>query len=301
MAFGVYSYSAAPPRVYASSSSSRRGGGAHSRRSVGLPYHAWHRTHQDRSPPPKKETDSIELNRLTTQQNLNHRQSVWAAFIVLMVCFYAGVLYLSHLAPHPHPALRQQLSEAATPAVDAAAALVHNPPGSVDGVVVLGMHRSGTSMITGLLQRLGLHLGPAPTLLGAVAGENDKGFFERIQVINQNDQLMRAQDVNWALNVFNFDHLEAIRAALSDKRGLFAEGMAALAFYNNPSHAPWAVKDPRLCITLKFWMAFWKTPPAVLIVYRHPIEVAKSLVRRKEFGLTRGLHLWMAYNRCVSL
>lgn len=84
---------------------------------------------------------------------------------------------------------------------------------------------------------------------------------------------MAAQDVNWALHVFNFDHLEAIRAALSDKQGLFAEGMAALAYYNDPTHAPWAVKDPRLCITLKFWMAFWKTPPAVLFVYRHPIEV----------------------------
>lgn len=151
---------------------------------------------------------------------------------------------------------------------------------------------------------------------------------------------MAAQDVNWALHVFNFDHLEAIRAALSDKQRLFAEGMAALAYYNDPAHAPWAVKDPRLCITLKFWMAFWKTPPAVLFVYRHPIEVrvcvrscsfeskgskqpqcmchgahdhlitnnprmsncqvAKSLVRRKEFGPTRGMHLWMAYNRCVT-
>lgn len=206
--------------------------------------------------------------------------------MALIVAFYGALCFLfAHHRPAADslsPAMRQQQREAdaAGPAAadqsssagTAATGAVHNPPGSVDGVVVLGMHRSGTSMITGLLQRMGLHLGGPGTLLGAVPGENDKGFFERIQVINQNDNLMRDQNVNWALNVFRFDHLKALRAALGDQR-MFAEGMAALAFYNDPAHTPWAVKDPRLCITLKFWMAFWKTPPAVLLLYRHPIEV----------------------------
>ncbi len=238
---------------------------------------------------------------LITTQLTPPRRNEWTAFVVLVVAFYGSVLYLfAHHRPSPEseaattPGLRQALTQTAP---GAAAGAPRNPSGFLDGVVVLGMHRSGTSMITGLLQRLGLHLGPPDTLLGAVAGENDKGFFERIQVINQNDRLMKEQDVNWALNLFSFDHLEALRAALSDKAGLFADGMAALAFYNDPAHAPWAVKDPRLCITLKFWLAFWKTPPAVLFAYRHPLEVAQSLVRRREFGLPRGLHLWMAYNR----
>lgn len=264
MAFGAYPYSAPPPaRGYGSSSSfSRRGAGTYGRTS--------------------------------------RRRGVWTAFVVLVVAFYGAVLYLFHQhGPSPSsPTLRgQQLDAVAPDDAQAAPTTPHVPLGSVDGVAVLGMHRSGTSMITGLLQRMGLDLGGPGTLLGAVRGENDKGFFERIQVINQNDQLMKEQGVNWSLGVFGFDHLEAVRAALSDKTGLFAEGMAALGFYNEPAHSPWAVKDPRLCITLKFWTAFWKTPPAVLIVYRHPLEVAKSLVRRKEFGLSRGLHLWMAYNR----
>ena len=83
-------------------------------------------------------------------------------------------------------------------------------PGSIDGVVVLGMHRSGTSMVTGLLQDMGLHLGEPDDILGAKEGENDKGFFERLQVVVQNDKLMKEQDVNWSLNIFHFDHLLAL-------------------------------------------------------------------------------------------
>lgn len=77
----------------------------------------------------------------------------------------------------------------------------------------------------------------------------------------------------------------------------FQDGKAALAYFNDAMNIPWALKDPRLCITLRFWLPFFTTPPAILFVYRHPIEVAQSLVRRKEFGVARGLHLWMAYNR----
>lgn len=83
-------------------------------------------------------------------------------------------------------------------------------PGSIDGVVVLGMHRSGTSMVTGLLQEMGFHLGEPDDILGAREGENDKGFFERLQVVVQNDKLMKEQDVNWSLNIFNFNHLLAL-------------------------------------------------------------------------------------------
>jgi len=83
-------------------------------------------------------------------------------------------------------------------------------PGSVEGVVVLGMHRSGTSMVTGLLQEMGLHLGEPDDLLRAKEGENDKGFFERHQVVVQNDDIMEEQDVNWSLNLFQFDHLLAL-------------------------------------------------------------------------------------------
>ncbi len=197
-----------------------------------------------------------------------------------------------------HPGQQQAVTTLKTDAAAAAhqAAAPRTPPGTIDGVVVLGMHRSGTSMLTGLLERMGLHLGDPGDLLVSKAGENDKGFFERLQVVVQNDDLMKEQDVNWSLNVYNFDHLKALEHALTGQVP-FGRGRAALAYYNDPAHRPWALKDPRLCFTLRFWLPFWRTPPAVVLVYRHPVEVAKSLARRKEFGVPRGIHLWVAYNR----
>ena len=78
----------------------------------------------------------------------------------------------------------------------------------------------------------------------------------------------------------------------------FSLGRDALAYFNDPANQPWAVKDPRLCFTLRFWLPFWRTPPAVLFVYRHPVEVAKSLIQRGGgLELPRALYLWIAYNR----
>jgi hypothetical protein len=77
----------------------------------------------------------------------------------------------------------------------------------------------------------------------------------------------------------------------------FSLGREALAYYNQPVHRPWGLKDPRLCVTLRFWMSFWTTPPAVFFIYRNPIEVAQSLNRRDNFTLPRGLRLWTVYSR----
>lgn len=67
--------------------------------------------------------------------------------------------------------------------------------------------------------------------------------------------------------------------------------------FNDPANQPWALKDPRLCVTLKFWLPFWTKPPSILFVYRHPVEVALSLSRLNETGGARGMYMWIAHNR----
>ena len=92
--------------------------------------------------------------------------------------------------------------------------------GSVEGVVVLGMHRSGTSMITGLLQELGLHLGEPDTLLAAAEAINDKGFYGRTQLFVINERLTREQSLEWYSEVYKFDHsIAAVRRLESDEHG----------------------------------------------------------------------------------
>lgn len=56
-----------------------------------------------------------------------------------------------------------------------------------------------------------------------------------------------------------------------------------------------------MCITLRTWLPLLDTKPAVIFTYRHPLEVALSLHKRQRFTLTRGLRLWIYYNKAAVL
>jgi hypothetical protein len=161
------------------------------------------------------------------------------------------------------------------------------------GFVVLGMHRSGTSMLSGLLvQGMGYNVG-APLIQPAF--DNEKGFFELLPIVLQNDEFLAKQHMGWSYNLINYDY----KKALEHKRlGIvkFKEGQRGLPFLNNPNNVPWLQKDPRMCITLKTWLELLNSEPAVVFTYRHPLEVALSLHHREGFDLVHGLRLWIVYN-----
>lgn len=183
---------------------------------------------------------------------------------------------------------------AAMKAVEAAAVDPNRaPPGQRGGYVVLGMHRSGTSMLSGLLvQGSGYNVGEP--LIGAHY-DNQKGFFERVDAVLQNDEFMKSQRIWWSSGVRDYDSDKAV-ADLKEGTIPFQEGTKALAFLNSPKNVPWLQKDPRMCITLKTWLGLLNSEPAVLFTYRHPQEVALSLVHREKFELEHGLRLWIIYN-----
>jgi hypothetical protein len=162
------------------------------------------------------------------------------------------------------------------------------------GVIVLGMHRSGTSMLSGLLVN-GIGYNVGGPLIGA-AFDNAKGFFERIDVVLQNDEFLKSQRIWWASGVREYDGEKAYEDFKSGKIP-FQEGAKGLDFLNNPANAPWLQKDPRMCITLKTWLHLLQQEPAIVFTYRHPLEVAMSLKKREQnFSLEHGLRLWVIYN-----
>eukprot|EP01083_Nonionella_stella_P092185 257956_1 len=165
------------------------------------------------------------------------------------------------------------------------------------GFIVLGMHRSGTSMLSGLLvEGFGYKTG-GPVIQPAY--DNEKGFFELIPAVLQNDEFMYEQHINWAGGVGNYDAARAIRA-LKAKKINFEKGRRALKVLNNPNLVPWLQKDPRMCITLRTWLPLLDSKPAVIFTYRNPLEVAMSLAKREGgFTLMRGLKLWLAYNKAA--
>ena len=56
-------------------------------------------------------------------------------------------------------------------------------------IIVLGMHRSGTSVFTGVLSLLGVDLG---SKLMPATGANESGYWEHQEVVGVNDRLLRA-------------------------------------------------------------------------------------------------------------
>jgi hypothetical protein len=174
--------------------------------------------------------------------------------------------------------------------------LTHAKTGSGEpsGFVVLGMHRSGTSMLAGLLVT-GMGYKTGGPLIGS-ASDNEKGFFELLPVVLQNDELMKAQRTYWDSNVWAYKGERGLEDKKSGKVK-FHKGDKALEFLNNPDNGPWLQKDPRMCITLKTWIPLFDNEPAALFTYRHPLEVALSLKKRESgFPLERGLNLWINYN-----
>lgn len=176
--------------------------------------------------------------------------------------------------------------------VDTAAMIA---PGKRSGFMVLGMHRSGTSMLSGLMV-IGLGYNVGSPLIGG-AFDNEKGFFELIPVVLQNDEFMAKQKIWWAANVINYDANKALEDKKNSIVNFEEHGTAALKFLNDPSNAPYLQKDPRMCITLKTWLPLLNNEPAIVFTYRHPLEVAFSLMKReKNFSLEHGLRLWIIYN-----
>jgi hypothetical protein len=166
------------------------------------------------------------------------------------------------------------------------------------GVIILGMHRSGTSVMGGLMNKMGLNTGGP--LIGP-AEDNKKGFFERLDVVLQNDEFMKKQGVHYAYHTFKYDALLGLKVALSDMGGgdSFKEGKRALDFLNNPNNYPWMLKDPRLCITFRTWLPLLNFVPAIIFAYRHPLDVAVSMHKREfeQFKISKVLKLWYVYNR----
>ena len=153
-------------------------------------------------------------------------------------------------------------------------------------IIVLGMHRSGTSAVTRLINMMGAWFGPEGASLGANA-HNAKGFWERRDFVALNQQILAMRGCS-GLDVRNWPaaNRPPLDPALHQKLRLTALEL--------DGHRPWVLKDPRFCITLPDWMEFLEVPVAV-VVARDPMEVARSLEQRDGFPLEYGIALWEYY------
>jgi len=156
-------------------------------------------------------------------------------------------------------------------------------------IVVLGMHRSGTSMVTGLIHRMGAYFGSEDSATGASA-ENAKGFWERRDVRDLNDALLWSAGCDW-------HEVSRFRPGAVPARARRRFDAAARRLIGGlDAHRPWVIKEPRLCLLFPLWRPLLEAPACVL-VYRCPLAVARSLAKRNGFPLPFGIALWERYVR----
>ncbi len=155
-------------------------------------------------------------------------------------------------------------------------------------IIVLGMHRSGTSAVARLLNMMGAYFAHENTaMLPTVA--NPKGYWEREDVRHLNDHLISSLGMSWD----NISDFEPKLLTKEVQQGMATESQKII--FGLEAHRPWMVKDPRLCLLLPLWQPLLEVPVCVY-VYRSPIQVAQSLQRRENFSLTLGVALWEKYN-----
>ena len=157
-------------------------------------------------------------------------------------------------------------------------------------LLVLGMHRSGTSALTGALAKLGAY--PGSQLMPAT-NDNAEGYWECAPVVRLNDELLKRLGARWD----SVAPLPAGWLALPGVEELRAEAANVIATQLGDSRFA-VLKDPRLCRVLPFWrdllVAAGFTPCCALMV-RRPMEVAASLARRDQFAPEKSLALWYAH------
>jgi hypothetical protein len=160
-------------------------------------------------------------------------------------------------------------------------------------LIILGMHRSGTSSIAGFFQQSGMYFGP-PDQAFDLHATNRKGFFERRDVVRINDRLLESAGASWITP----ERFPRSTPLPYEGHVLATDAKAIVADLNRHSH--WFVKDPRMCVTLPFWSALI-TNPVYLLVLRNPLNVAKSLANRGDCSIPTGLALWECYTRDMFL
>ncbi len=163
-------------------------------------------------------------------------------------------------------------------------------PSGVPLVVVLGMHRSGTSALAGAVAGLGLSLPPQHDLMASTAG--NPAHFESTELTALNDSVLEVLGGTWRAP----PDLAAGWESQARAAGCDQDARASLArIFAGAGPNVW--KDPRNCLLLPYWRRLFTEPLVAALIWRSPMAVARSLHERDGLSIVHGLALWEHYNR----
>jgi len=151
---------------------------------------------------------------------------------------------------------------------------------------VLGMHRSATSLVAGGLDKRGVNMGE--NLLPADSG-NPEGYYENVEFMELNQRILRAAGGDW-LHVPEREEILAVEDQ-------FADAIERLVTKHQDDL--WGWKDPRTTLTIELFLPYLENPHFVTC-FREPKEVGKSLNRRDNLPVERGVELANTYNKRLT-
>jgi len=163
-------------------------------------------------------------------------------------------------------------------------------------ILVLGMHRSGTSLTAQLISRMGGYIGKTEELIPP-RPDNSDGFFENQRIVDVDDALLRRYkreyDTSEKFKIdVNDPYTQDCILQLSEIIGdLFKESDTV------------CVKDPRICLLLPVYQKLFHlldVKVRYIYILRNPNEVAQSLLKRNGFPIEHGLDMWKLHNLQVQ-
>lgn len=150
-------------------------------------------------------------------------------------------------------------------------------------ILILGMHRSGTSALTGVLNLLDVNLG---SKLVGNNKSNEKGHFENQHFLDINKKFIEQIDCSWDDTFYCESKLNKIKDT-SDIEAIIKQEFGHCTLF--------AIKDPRLVFLFPLYkrtLSSMGINVKIIIPFRHPSEVALSLKSRNKFCLEKSYLLW---------
>src|SRR6185503_7136141 len=166
-------------------------------------------------------------------------------------------------------------------------------------IVVLGMHRSGTSALARALSLAGF---AQPSDLMQPQADNPKGFWEPLGIVRLNEQILKLLQGSWSQPgpwlISGQTVAEARRGVNAWVVEKFRDRALAAIRVSFGEDAAIVLKDPRISLFLPFWAGVLREAgykPHFVLIHRNPVDVASSLRARNRLTPRHCLQLWAHY------
>lgn len=154
---------------------------------------------------------------------------------------------------------------------------------AISCIVVLGMHRSGTSLVAGLLQRLGVNMG---VRFREPDVHNSDGYFEDLDWRDLNKEILRLTGCSWYRPPTSQQVLTVGEQVSTNIQSLVEMKGSTGQLTEQPTEQLWGWKDPRTCLTVELIHPYLFNP-LYINVSRGRKAIVTSLEKRAKL---RGYH-----------